>query len=281
MKTDSAILVAALSRSDVIPGVRTEGIDDASLPPPIRRVKWTDQQKAEMAERVRQDFLHAWNGYKQYAWGHDELQPADQELSRLVRPHEGDQRAGRWGARDSTSLLMTPVDALDTMVLMGLKDEADKDRELIDKQALVRQGHLRQEFRDHDSPAGRPAQQLSAHRRQAPAGAGRRSGHAPAAGVQLADRHAVCLRQPEDRRDEGRGEQSGRDRLAAHRVRHAQQADRQAGLLRQGQARAARGLRSPLADRAGRLHASTSKPASGSIPSATSAAASIRITSTC
>ena len=28
-----------------------------------------------MAERVRQDFLHAWGGYKQYAWGHDELQP--------------------------------------------------------------------------------------------------------------------------------------------------------------------------------------------------------------
>ena len=37
--------------------------------------KWTDAQKTEMAERVRQDFLHAWGGYKQYAWGHDELQP--------------------------------------------------------------------------------------------------------------------------------------------------------------------------------------------------------------
>ena len=30
---------------------------------------------AEMAERVRQEFRHAWNGYKQYAWGHDALQP--------------------------------------------------------------------------------------------------------------------------------------------------------------------------------------------------------------
>ena len=29
---------------------------------------------------------------------------------------------------------MTPVDALDTMVLMGLTDEAREDRELIDKQ---------------------------------------------------------------------------------------------------------------------------------------------------
>ncbi len=50
------------------------------------------QQKAEMAERVRQDFLHAWNGYKQYAWGHDELQPLTQELSRLVRPCDKTQK---------------------------------------------------------------------------------------------------------------------------------------------------------------------------------------------
>jgi hypothetical protein len=32
------------------------------------------------------------------------------------------------------SLLMTPVDALDTLLLMGLKDQADKDRALIDSQ---------------------------------------------------------------------------------------------------------------------------------------------------
>ena len=58
------------------------------------------------------------SGYKQYAWGHDELQP-------LIKGYHD------WY---DTSLLMTPVDALDTMILMGLKDEADKDRELIDKQ---------------------------------------------------------------------------------------------------------------------------------------------------
>ncbi len=79
---------------------------------------WTEQPKAEMADSVRRDFLHAWNGYKQYAWGHDELKP----LSKSYRDWYG------------TSLLMTPVDALDTMVLMGLKDEAKEDRELIDKQ---------------------------------------------------------------------------------------------------------------------------------------------------
>jgi ER degradation enhancer, mannosidase alpha-like 2 len=70
-----------------------------------------------MALQVRSEFLYAWNAYKQYAWGHDELKP----LSQSYRDwHEH-------------TLLMTPVDALDTMILMGLKDEADKTREFIVK----------------------------------------------------------------------------------------------------------------------------------------------------
>jgi hypothetical protein len=68
-----------------------------------------------MAARVKTEFLHAWSNYRRYAWGHDELRP----LSR--KPHD-------WYDQ---SLLMTPVDALDTLVLMGLKKEADDDRELI------------------------------------------------------------------------------------------------------------------------------------------------------
>ena len=71
-----------------------------------------------MAERVRGDFQHAWAGYKKYAWGHDELMP----LSKSYHDWYG------------TSLLMTPVDALDTMILMGLTDDANQDRALIDKQ---------------------------------------------------------------------------------------------------------------------------------------------------
>lgn len=72
---------------------------------------------AATAARVKAEFLHAWQNYERYAWGHDELQP----LSKT--PHD-------WYGQ---SLLMTPVDALDTLVLMGLKDEADKDRALIDR----------------------------------------------------------------------------------------------------------------------------------------------------
>ena len=72
---------------------------------------------AEMGAKVRQEFLHAWGGYKQYASGHDELRPLSKQ------PFD-------WYG---VSLLMTPVDALDTMILMGLTDEADQTRKLIDE----------------------------------------------------------------------------------------------------------------------------------------------------
>jgi ER degradation enhancer, mannosidase alpha-like 2 len=70
-----------------------------------------------MALQVRSEFLYSWNAYKQYAWGHDELKPLSKGY------HD-------W---HSASLLMTPVDALDTMVLMGLTEEADKTRKYIDE----------------------------------------------------------------------------------------------------------------------------------------------------
>lgn len=70
-----------------------------------------------MAKQVRSEFMDAWRAYKQYAWGHDELKP----LSRTYRD---------WYAQP---LLMTPVDALDTMILMGLNDEADQTRAYIDQ----------------------------------------------------------------------------------------------------------------------------------------------------
>jgi mannosidase alpha-like ER degradation enhancer 2 len=76
---------------------------------------WTDAQKAEMAAKVRAEFVHAWQGYHQYAWGHDELLP----LSKGFKDWYG------------TSLYMTPVDALDTLILMGLTQQADETRELI------------------------------------------------------------------------------------------------------------------------------------------------------
>jgi mannosidase alpha-like ER degradation enhancer 2 len=67
------------------------------------------------AERVRTEFLHAWNNYERYAWGHDALRP----LSKTAHDWYGQ------------SLLMTPVDALDTLILMRLDDEAARTRSII------------------------------------------------------------------------------------------------------------------------------------------------------
>ena len=71
----------------------------------------------KLAAEVKAEFLHAWNGYKKYAWGHDDLKP-------LSKTHHD------WYAQP---LLMTPVDSLDTMILMGLTDEANATREYIVK----------------------------------------------------------------------------------------------------------------------------------------------------
>jgi mannosidase alpha-like ER degradation enhancer 2 len=74
--------------------------------------------KKAMAAKVKAEFQHAWKGYKTFAWGYDALQP----LSK--KPHN-------WYKK---SLLMTPVDAFDTMILMGLTDEASEAKELIFKE---------------------------------------------------------------------------------------------------------------------------------------------------
>ena len=33
------------------------------------------QPNKKLAAEVKAEFLHAWNGYKQHAWGHDDLKP--------------------------------------------------------------------------------------------------------------------------------------------------------------------------------------------------------------
>lgn len=55
---------------------------------------------------VKEAFIHAWEGYKKYAWGRDELAP----ISGIGR-----SSFGGWGA--------TLVDTMDTLLIMGLKDD--------------------------------------------------------------------------------------------------------------------------------------------------------------
>jgi len=81
---------------------------------PVRTPSKIDS--ARLATLVREEFVHAWKGYERYAWGHDELKP----LTRAPKDWHGEE-----------SLLMTPVDAFDTMLLMGLNEEAEKAKALI------------------------------------------------------------------------------------------------------------------------------------------------------
>lgn len=69
-----------------------------------------------LAEQVKKELLHAWNGYKQYAWGHDDLLP----VSKSYRD---------WYGKDP--LLMTAVDTLSTLVVMGLDEELKKTTDYI------------------------------------------------------------------------------------------------------------------------------------------------------
>ncbi len=71
--------------------------------------------RQKLADEVKAEFLHAWNGYKKYAWGHDDLKP-------LSKTHHD------WYPQP---LLMTPVDSLDTMINMGLKNEATETHRYI------------------------------------------------------------------------------------------------------------------------------------------------------
>jgi mannosidase alpha-like ER degradation enhancer 2 len=90
----------------------------ATAPAAKKTFTMTDDQKAEVAAHIRTETLHAWEGYKKYAWGHDALKPLTKQ------PFD-------WYGHGH-SLLMTPVDALDTLILMGLKPQADEAEKLID-----------------------------------------------------------------------------------------------------------------------------------------------------
>lgn len=71
--------------------------------------------RAKLAARVRAETLSSWQAYERLAWGHDELRP----VSKTPRDWYGEP------------LLMTPVDALDTLLMMGLNDEAARAKALI------------------------------------------------------------------------------------------------------------------------------------------------------
>jgi len=66
----------------------------------------SDSKARIRRDAVRDAMKHAWNGYKTYAWGQDELLPKSKKGQ------------NNWGGMGTTL-----VDSLDTLWLMGMKDE--------------------------------------------------------------------------------------------------------------------------------------------------------------
>lgn len=88
-----------------LPVGQTKKIPKVQAPAPQE----TSEQREERIHRreiVKESFNHSWNGYKQHAWLHDEVRPLS---------GNGKDPFGGWAA--------TLVDSLDTLWIMGMKDE--------------------------------------------------------------------------------------------------------------------------------------------------------------
>lgn len=89
----------------------------APIEQPIEKDESSDDYRSNF---IRQMARYAWNGYKKYAWGKNEVRPI------ALTSHS----QGIFGGSSST-LAATIVDALDTLLIMQLKDEYNEGREFI------------------------------------------------------------------------------------------------------------------------------------------------------
>lgn len=75
----------------------------------------TSREKSAQAKKIREACRYAWNGYKAYAWGYDALKPVSKTGHNWYK----------------IPFLMTPVDAFDTFILLGMKKEAGEAKKII------------------------------------------------------------------------------------------------------------------------------------------------------
>ena len=85
---------------------------------------WKSSAKINSKQRkVVEAFQHAWKGYELYAWGKDELHPISRK------------------GTDWFGLGLTLVDALDTMVIMGLTEEFQRAREWVEQSLAIKDNY--------------------------------------------------------------------------------------------------------------------------------------------
>ncbi|XP_019399401.1 PREDICTED: mannosyl-oligosaccharide 1,2-alpha-mannosidase IB [Crocodylus porosus] len=101
--------------------------DDKPLPPvPLPNLiginggEPEDLDIREKRNKIKEMMKHAWDNYRQYGWGHNELKP-------IARKGHSTNIFG------NSQMGATIVDALDTLYIMGLHDEFREGQEWIDK----------------------------------------------------------------------------------------------------------------------------------------------------
>ncbi|HET6896282.1 MAG TPA: glycoside hydrolase family 47 protein [Candidatus Baltobacteraceae bacterium] len=84
----------------------------AAVTPRFRGGEVSRPSNATVADEVRREFLHAWNGYKQFAWGADEVLPVSGKPKNFFVPDH--------------SFGLSIIEAMDTLYVMGLDDELER-----------------------------------------------------------------------------------------------------------------------------------------------------------
>ena len=155
-------------------------LSQTTVPAAPRSIAW------QCRRRFAPSFSIRGRPYEQYAWGHDELRP----LSKQPKDWYGE------------SLLMTPVDSLDTLLLMGFNEEADKAKTLIvEKLSFDKDINVKNVFDIDDPRAWRSPLRLRNDRRRASPSPRRRPRHAFTPRIQHANRDALHVRQPAHRKN--------------------------------------------------------------------------------
>jgi hypothetical protein len=115
---DYSSALQSLSDVSSFDGVKiklVDGIDKERIVTEAMKIE-SDQLGRERRENIKDGMKHAWEGYRRYAWGRDELKPLS------------NNGVDNWGGMG-----VTLVDSLDTLWIMGMKDEYNEAKEWIEK----------------------------------------------------------------------------------------------------------------------------------------------------
>lgn len=109
-------LLPLLSSASSFNGIKiklVDGLDKDRIITEAMKIE-SDRLGRERRENIKDGMKHAWEGYRRYAWGRDELKPLS------------NNGVDNWGGMG-----VTLVDSLDTLWLMGMEDEYNEAKEWI------------------------------------------------------------------------------------------------------------------------------------------------------